>query len=113
MIIIGILSAIAIPVFISQRGKARDAATRTDISTIGKEMATYFVDNVGLPPVAAVTGGSMTLGGVVIGKASDGTAFQAQAGTDESSWCVSLNNPEGVERTYQFSAQGGLAAGAC
>lgn len=51
MVIIGILSAIAIPVFISQRGKARDAATRTDVSTVGKETATYFVDNVGLPPV--------------------------------------------------------------
>ena len=40
MIIIGILSAIAIPVFISHRGKARDASTKTDVSTAGKELAT-------------------------------------------------------------------------
>ena len=55
----------------------------------------------------------MTLGGVDIGEASEGTAFETQAGTDETSWCVSLANPEGVERIHQFSAQGGLATGAC
>ena len=37
MIIIGILAAIAIPVFLNQRKKARDTAAKADVSTIGKE----------------------------------------------------------------------------
>ena len=51
MIIIGILAAIAIPVFLNQRKKAQDSAAKADVSTIGKELATYYVDNTGLPVI--------------------------------------------------------------
>src|SRR3954449_4180466 len=47
MIIIGILAAIAIPVFLNQRKKARDTSTKADVSTVGKEIATYYVDGAG------------------------------------------------------------------
>ena len=40
MIIIGVLAAIAIPVFLNQRGKAHDSATKADVSNLGKEVAT-------------------------------------------------------------------------
>ncbi len=46
MIIIGILAAIAIPVFLNQRKKAQDSAAKADVSTIGKELATYYVDGL-------------------------------------------------------------------
>ena len=52
MIIIGILAAIAIPVFLSQRAKARDTSTKADVSTAGKEIATYYVDGVGAVAVS-------------------------------------------------------------
>ena len=51
IIIIGILAAIAIPIFLSQRKKAVDAAAKADITTIAKDIATYYVDND-----AAITG---------------------------------------------------------
>jgi type II secretion system protein G len=47
MIIIGILAAIAIPAFLSQRAKAQDSAAKADVSTIGKEIATFYVDGTG------------------------------------------------------------------
>ena len=47
IIIIGILAAIAIPVFLNQRKKAQDAAAKADVSTVGKEIATYYVDGTG------------------------------------------------------------------
>ena len=53
MIIIGILAAIAIPVFLSQRKKAQDAAAKADVSTIGKEIATYYVDGTAPPGAMA------------------------------------------------------------
>ena len=52
MIIIGILAAIAIPVFLNQRKKAQDSAAKADVSTLGKEIATYYVDNCSVPVVA-------------------------------------------------------------
>src|SRR3954451_25459723 len=94
MIIIGILSAIAIPVFLSQRAKAQDTATKADVSTIGKEIATYYVDNGDDATLAvaltAATGGRYTLNGVGtkdasgavgpqdLGKASDNVALKSQ-----------------------------------
>ena len=62
MIIIGILAAIAIPVFLSQRKKAQDSAAKADISTIGKEIATYYVDGTGhAAPVVSVAAGRYVL----------------------------------------------------
>ncbi len=50
MIIIGILAAIAIPVFLNQRVKAAEASAKSDATNISKEIAAAFVDN----PTAAV-----------------------------------------------------------
>ncbi|MGN6598408.1 MAG: type II secretion system protein, partial [Actinomycetes bacterium] len=44
MIIIGILAAIAIPVFLNQRKKARETSAKADATTVGKELAAYYVD---------------------------------------------------------------------
>ncbi len=49
MIIIGILAAIAIPVFLNQRQKAQDTAARSDVSSLGIAMNTCYVDGTGLP----------------------------------------------------------------
>src|SRR6476660_5808823 len=56
MIIIGILAAIAIPLFLNQRKKAVDTAGKADVSTIGKEVATYYVDGAADPTVTAAAG---------------------------------------------------------
>ncbi|TIC78907.1 prepilin-type N-terminal cleavage/methylation domain-containing protein [Nocardioides sp. GY 10127] len=45
VIIIGVLAAIAIPVFLNQRQKAADAATQSDLKNAATLMETWFVDN--------------------------------------------------------------------
>ena len=44
MIIIGILAAIAIPAFLSQKNKARETAAKSDAANISKEIAAALVD---------------------------------------------------------------------
>jgi type IV pilus assembly protein PilA len=118
MIIIGILAAIAIPVFLSQRAKAQDSAAKADISTIGKEIATYYVDGLattadGNPQVTASTSGAnaghwiLTVGAVTapptqpappvqdLGKTSANNVIGTQFYAGNTSWCVSINNPKG------------------
>jgi type IV pilus assembly protein PilA len=116
MIIIGILAAIAIPVFLSQRAKARDTAAKADVSTLGKELATYYVDNLGAIPTVAWTGGAAaryTLSGSDIGKASANitavTANAAATGQD-TAWCVYVTYTGGTKTTVAYSAQNGLGA---
>ncbi len=129
MIIIGILAAIAIPVFLSQRAKAQDSATKADASTVGKEIATYFVDNTAAPTVN-VTGTRYMVNGVDVGKVSNGVGFYASGGANApvlvaagtnitttnwtaSAWCINLANPNGSTKVWKYSAQNGLESGIC
>jgi type IV pilus assembly protein PilA len=116
MIIIGVLAAIAIPVFLSQRAKAQDSATKADASTVGKEVATWYVDS-SAAPVVAQAGGAYTLGGVNIGRASDNVTYVAADSTFASAttWCVEFNNPQGSagNQTWSYSAANGLDNAGC
>ena len=119
MIIIGILAAIAIPVFLNQRKKAEDSAAKADVSTIGKEVATWFVDNTALPYVNG-DGSEYSLGETaataeVIGNQSSNVVFGAISGTDSTDWCVYVTNPKGDKAVvgYKYSAEGGLEEGTC
>jgi len=117
MIIIGILAAIAIPVFLNQRKKARETSAKADVSTIGKEMAAYYVD--GTAPTAVtgawvlkttdtaavtVTSGTLSAGNTVVVAKSLGTA----AGV----YCAAVQTSDGVIWHYG-SVSNGLAAGDC
>jgi type IV pilus assembly protein PilA len=116
MIIIGILAAIAIPVFLSQRQKAQDTATKADVSSIAKEIQTYFVDNTTAPVAAsqvAIAGGQYTFNGATIGRVSQGTINTVDQGynaaTPSSSWCVALKNTSGSGiGWWKYTATNGL-----
>ncbi len=126
MIIIGILAAIAIPAFLSQKNKARSTSAKADVSTIGKEIASYFVDSPN--PASAATVGMDTAGtswtalsGAVTGKLSQGNKAMGTITTSEN-WCVTVWNSD-VEAnaaaaatskaTWSYSFAGGLAKGGC
>jgi type IV pilus assembly protein PilA len=118
MIIIGILAAIAIPAFLSQREKARDTSTKADVSTVGKEVATYFVDGAEGAVSAAISGGEATIsiGGVALAnkvKVSNGTAYVDASGTKSTDWCVAFTNPNGSTKGFKYSAAAGLEPGKC
>ena len=53
IIIIGILAAIAIPMFLSQRNKAKDASVKEGIHSIQVGIQSYAVDNSDTYPAAA------------------------------------------------------------
>jgi type IV pilus assembly protein PilA len=120
MIIIGILAAIAIPVFLNQRKKAVDTAAKADVSTIGKEVATWYVD--GDPAVEVPVGGGdgspYTVNSESIGDSSDklGVPTIEFSGTDKSiSWCVELpiDTDAGTLTAVSYSADQGLQPTAC
>ena len=124
MIIIGILAAIAIPVFLNQRKKANDTAATSDVSTLGKEIATYYVDATTALTAAQVARSSATparytVNGVDVGKASSNiTAVTFVPGTTTtiqdaaSTWCVDVPYSGGTQSRAKYSAQDGLVKGA-
>lgn len=118
VIIIGILAAIAIPIFLNQRKKAVDAAAEADVTTISKQVATYLVDNVDMPDVTASAGSYYMTGdgisepdpGALIGPVSGslGTANVVVDGTDASDFTVVLTYQGGSGTSITYSAATGL-----
>jgi type IV pilus assembly protein PilA len=123
MIVIGILAAIAIPVFLNQRQHARDTATKSDVIKLGREVASFYIGGTGgLTVDGTTTAGYATLRSgsatVTAVRLSDGTdlqavPFTATAGGESSTWCVALTNPAGAVKNYAYSAMSGLTEGAC
>ena len=121
MIIIGILAAIAIPVFLSQRQKARDTAAKADVSTLGKELATYFVDNASGPATVTIVSGRYQVNSVDVGRVSSGVSLVSYGATPTnqtslttstmtaSAWCVAVRDTSSASQTIvKYSAQNGL-----
>jgi type IV pilus assembly protein PilA len=122
MIIIGILSAIAIPVFLSQRTKARETSAKADVSVIGKEVAAYYVDGTaGLN--AASTTGAWTLTtsdaaatAVSNGKLSSGNKVTKSTITSAAAYCVivqsgwSAGATSSSDKAWAFTQDGLVAA---
>jgi type IV pilus assembly protein PilA len=118
MIIIGILAAIAIPVFLSQRAKAQDSATKSDVSSIGKEIATFYVDGTGDGAVAITAGNYVftpAVGSVVtMGRPSANVTVEPTTFiTSDTAWCVGLTNDKGDKKDWKYSSAAGLESGKC
>src|SRR3954454_14440152 len=125
MIIIGILAAIAIPVFLNQRKKAQDSAAKADVSTLGKEVATYYVDNAATPAISPVSGrysltdnATTPYGPVDLGKISSNVTLLPaltanNAAVNSTHWCVNVENLQGDTQHFKYSAQNGLEKGSC
>jgi type IV pilus assembly protein PilA len=124
MIIIGILAAIAIPVFLSQREKARDTSTKADVSTAGKEIATFYVDGTGAVQATQAAAGDdvvltdsattpVTFATVKVSKGTDLVKVAPTTGMTSSNWCIEFTNAEGDLKTYSYSAAAGLKQAVC
>ena len=118
MIIIGILAAIAIPVFLNQRKKAAETSAKADVSTIGKEIAAYFVDGQeNLTISSSGAGGTWTIaapteGTITTGKLSSGNTAAGTATAATGVFCVAVDPALDGASTWKYT-ETGLAKGAC
>lgn len=121
MIIIGVLAAIAIPLLLTQRAKAHDTSTKADVTNLGKEVATYFVDGNGAVSLdfSAKPGWVVVTDGVFSSdvRLTNGTAIPTSGAysnlNDEGGWCVSLTDSGGLNKNYKYTAVDGLEVGTC
>jgi prepilin-type N-terminal cleavage/methylation domain-containing protein len=120
MIIIGVLAAIAIPIFLSQRQKAAETAAKSDVSNIGREVVAYYVDGT-LPLTASSSGGLWTLSDVASGgsytengRLSPGNSLTGVI-RSASDFCLTVapTMPGARTETWSFSVSGLTAGSTC
>ena len=107
IIIIGILAAIAIPVFLSQRKKGYDASAKSDIRNAATLEETYLTDN----GAYAGTAGQNATAALTDFKPSSNvtTTIVSVRGTGSAdSFCLSATHSSSTNTWYYDSATGGL-----
>ena len=115
IIIIGILAAIAIPVFLNQRKKGYEASMKSDLRTAANEMETYFTDAQVYPAPSTVTQATNKLtvgtGGDVV-TLSSGNSIAVKSST-ANGFCLDATSTKTSALWSYDSANGGLTKGAC
>ncbi len=106
IIIIGILAAIAIPVFLNQRKKAVEASMKSDLRTAATLMETDFVDTQDY--------GSATAAAAVAAAAFSADNAVTVTSADTSSFCLDVTTARPYDNDWSYdSSAGGLLQGTC
>jgi type IV pilus assembly protein PilA len=115
VIIIGILAAIAIPVFMNQRKSAMDAGVKSDLRTIANEAEMYYVNHQEYPADASAASGAgkLTLtstGGTSVDvKLSNSKTEIDFSNEGQDGYVIEGKNVDGTGETWVYnSAEGGL-----
>lgn len=116
IIVLGLLAAIAIPVFLSQREKAQDAAATADVALLGKELVTWFVDHEEAPALTQDSSRGYLFGTQKIAAGSEHVVLHASTTiTSRNDWCVAVVNDLGGASAdgLRYSAEEGFSEGLC
>jgi type IV pilus assembly protein PilA len=109
VIIIGILAAIAIPVFLNQREAAWRSSVESDLRNAALAVETFSAANNG--SIDALADGAMTAGGTPSVQVSEGNTITfAQVGTTQNYTITgsNLNLPAALDTLVYTSSTGGL-----
>ena len=111
VIIIGILAAIAIPVYLGIQDNAKDAAIKSDLTNAKTAVVAYYT---GLPEsIAAPTLDDATLGKYGFNKSTGvGIAYKTAPTTAGSAFCID-GTRTGSTAKYSVTANGGVANTPC
>lgn len=94
IVIIGVLAAIAVPLYLDHSRKANDAAAQSDAVNLGTMVRAAY-DEGGSPDVTLDGNRTYLIGGEVAFGASPGVELVAFTGGDRETWCVQLRHPQG------------------
>jgi type IV pilus assembly protein PilA len=130
IIIIGILAAIAIPVFLSQKTKGYEASMKSDLRTAAQEVEAFNVDNQNYPATvwktantaavpgltaasAIVSGSPQIVGGSSNVNLSNGnTIYWVGSSAANGSFCLKATHAGATDWYYENTA-GGISKTAC
>ncbi len=98
MIIIGILAAIAIPVFLNQRKKAVDSSIKSDLRTVSLALETNATDGAAFADITAASGTLTVATGNVV-TLSTGNTVGVTANTAGTNYCIIGYNSKATKTT--------------
>ncbi|WP_062378007.1 prepilin-type N-terminal cleavage/methylation domain-containing protein [Demequina pelophila] len=92
IIIIGILAAIAVPIYLNQQAKARDSAAEADLASMRTAIAAYVVEN----PTTNLAGIQGDLATIFTGSPAN-TMTISEYSTSDGSFCIGATYEGGTD----------------
>jgi type IV pilus assembly protein PilA len=115
VIIIGILAAIAIPVYLGIQNNAKNSAIQSDLSNAKTAVVAYYTanPNTATPPTfdGAATTGLQVYG--YTASAKDAIAFKSAPTSAAAPFCLNGTSTEAGTSTYFVTSGGGVGSGVC
>ena len=108
VIIIGILAAIAIPVYIGIQNNAKDSATKSDIENAKTAVVAYFTSNGSFPTSLAGLSAEGYPGPSLTGTPAETVALKSSGAT---TFCIDGVSPTGNK--FSATDSSGVVTGAC
>ena len=110
VIIIGILAAIAIPIYIGVQNSAKDSAVQSDLTNAKTAIVAYATAN---PTVTSLPAGALATYGYS-GPSTDVVAITYAGKNPRDNFCISTMRVGGnaATDTYRVTAEGNVAKGA-
>lgn len=115
IVIVGVLAAIAVPLYLDHQAKAHDAAAQQDLQVMAQSLRGALEDEPDLPTITW-SGNSYLIDGDHAGSLSPGVVFGGLSGASMHDWCIDVTHPHGdvaASPGFHYSAQDGLEPGTC
>ncbi len=110
IIIIGILAAIAIPVYLDQQKRAKDSAVKSDLGNAKIAISSYLASNP--DDTAADVDATKAAGEGFVETDGVDVHFPATVAAD-GTWCLDATHPDGKDKDFKVTDTGGIATGTC
>jgi prepilin-type N-terminal cleavage/methylation domain-containing protein len=109
VIIIGVLAAIAIPIYIGVQENAKDSAVKSDLTNAKVAVVAYYTEKSAMPAAADMT--VTKLGSYGFTKSSDTGTIALTGGID--TFCIDADRSGDSTNEFHITAAGGVAEGGC
>jgi type IV pilus assembly protein PilA len=110
VIIIGILAAIAIPVYIGVQNNAKDSAVKSDLTNAKTAVVAYFTENPTVSATPALT--TAALGEFGFSDGADTSAWAYGTGSTAADFCIQASSTA-TGSVFHVDTESGVATGAC
>ena len=111
VIIIGILAAIAIPVYIGVQNNAKDAAVKSDLTNAKLAVVAYYTDKGATAAAPALNDTDTGLGKYGFTKSENTTSVTLKTGATATAFCIDAVGT--TNSTFFITQTAGVKSGAC
>ena len=94
LVILGLLASIAVPLYLDQQKRARDAETKADLTEVAQLVSAHIAETQVVPTIT-VDGTEVLIDGTRAATLTTGVVWGKITGVSATTWCIDARHPRG------------------